>query len=194
MVHSEEAGQRVNMSKDSREHRCHACDIIFKAEPDLDRHMKDKHTEAECHMCNKKFTSGKQLQDHICMEGDIIPQVCQKSYCKKEYVSSEALAKHMKTSHFGSQRSVCQKCGEIIDLNEGTKKHMEKCSSGKSNRVGENIREKSKEVCKHWRRCRCNRGIQCNFSHVGRQDSISPNNQATQKQLKIAATAHRVRS
>ena len=57
VVHSEEAGQRVNMSKDSREHRCHACDRIFKAEPDLDRHMKDKHTEAECHMCNKKFTS-----------------------------------------------------------------------------------------------------------------------------------------
>ena len=121
------------------------------------------------------------MQDHICMEGDIIPQVCQKLYCKKEYVSSASIAKHMKTSHFGSKRSVCQKCGEIIDLNEGTKKHMEKCSSDKSNRVGENIREKSKEVCKHWRRGRYKRGIQCNFSHVGRQDSISPNNQATQK-------------
>ena len=162
----EDTPRRVIMSKDSPEHRCHACDKKFNAASDLDRHMKDKHTEYDCHMCNKKFTSRKHAEDHICMDGDLVPQVCEKSYCKKEFVSSVALKKHMQASHFGNQRSVCPKCGDIADNKWNMKKHMESCGRG----VKEG-QEKSKEICFHWKRGNCNRGYDCAFSHVGKQDT-----------------------
>ena len=149
--------QSVNMSKESTEYRCQACDKIFRADSDLERHIRDKHTESECPMCDKKFSSAKHADEHICMEGDIVAQICDKSYCKKEFISSAALAKHMKSSHYGHQRSVCQKCGEIINLNEGVNKHKEKCNRANEQ---EPAREKSKAVCKHWRRGRCDRGSQ----------------------------------
>jgi hypothetical protein len=177
-VHSHEPEQRVNMSKESTERRCNACDRVFKTDSDLDRHIKDKHTESECAMCNKKFTSAKQADNHICMEGEIVPQTCDKSYCKKEFVSSAALAKHKKNSHFGSQRSVCQECGELLS-NSDLMKHRKIC-----NRVmgeQEHVKEKSKVVCKHWRRGKCDRGSQCGFSHVGRQDNVSSEARATKQ-------------
>ena len=43
-----------------------------------------KHEEHACTMCNKKFNSSKEAEEHICREGEIIPQVCEKSYCKKK--------------------------------------------------------------------------------------------------------------
>ena len=129
-VHREEVTERVDMSKDSTEHRCQACDKKFNASADLDRHMNDKHTESECHMCEKKFSSRKECKDHICMEGELIAQQCDKSYCKKEFISRSALKDHMKSSHFGNQRSVCPKCGEIGDNKWNIKKHMEICPRG----------------------------------------------------------------
>jgi hypothetical protein len=76
-------------------------------------------------MCDKKFTTTKQAEEHICMEGELVSQVCEKSYCKKEFISSMALKDHMKTSHYGNQRSVCPKFGEIQGQKVGVKKHME---------------------------------------------------------------------
>ena len=143
-VINQEPMQSVDMSKESTERRCQACDKIFKAESDLERHIRDKHTKSECPMCSEKFSSAKQANDHICMEGDIVPQICDKAYCKKEFVSTATLAKHMKSSHFGSQRSVCQKCGEIVNTNEGINKHKEKCN--RANAEQEPAREKSKVV------------------------------------------------
>ena len=95
------------MNKQSTENRCHACDKRFNAASDLDRHMDDKHTKNSCSMCNKKFTSRKHAEEHICTEGDIVTQVCDKSNCKKEFVSTAALAKHVKSNHFGHHKSVC---------------------------------------------------------------------------------------
>ena len=66
----------------------------FNAGGDLDRHIQDKHTESECPMCDKKFTSRKQAHEHICMVGEIVPQICSKFECKKEFTSSAALANH----------------------------------------------------------------------------------------------------
>ena len=126
-VHSEDTNQRVGMNKASTAHRCNACDKEFNASGDLERHLKDKHTESVCNMCDKKFTSRKHAEEHICMEGEIVPQKCEKSYCNKEFVSTDTLQKHMKSYHYGNQRSVCKKCGEIGGARFDMKKHMETC-------------------------------------------------------------------
>ena len=174
-VHIQEVAPGVAMDKGSNEHRCHACDKLFNAAKNLENHMKDKHTEYMCNMCEEKFTTRKQSEEHICMEGDISPQVCEKSYCKKEFVSSATLKEHMKSNHFGKQRSVCPKCGEIGDNKWNIKKHMETCSK----RSSKDNQERSKEVCYHWRKGNCNRGSKCGFSHVGKQDSPRSEHQAT---------------
>ena len=80
-------------------------------------------------MCNKKFTNRKQVEEQICTEGDIIEQECEKSYCKKEFVNRNMLKTHMKKAHFGNQRTVCQKCGDILDTNMNMKKHIEVCGN-----------------------------------------------------------------
>ena len=158
------------MDKVNTEHHCAACDKEFNVAADLDRHMNDKHTESECHMCNKSFRTKKQANEHICMEGELIPQVCEKPYCQKEFISSAALTDHMKRNHVGTERSVCPKCGEIGGTKFNIKKHIEGC--GKD--VFNDKNEKSKEVCYHWRRGHCNRGSICKFSHVGKQDNPRP--------------------
>ena len=167
------------MNKESSAHKCLACDKIFKAASDLNRHLKDKHENVECPMCKKSFSSRKQAEDHICLEGDIVPLKCDKSYCNKEFVSSAALNKHIKNSHYGHQRKVCNKCGEILDSNTTLNKHKESCGKGIVD--DENKREKSREVCIHWKRGKCTRGPQCNFSHVGWQNVLTSKQQSTTK-------------
>ena len=120
-VHREE---RVNMNKESSAHKCLACDKIFKAASDLNRHLKDKQEHVECPMCKKSFSSRKQAEDHICLDGDIVPLKCDKTYCNKEIVSSAALNKHIKNSHYGHQRKVCNERGEILDSNTTLNKHI----------------------------------------------------------------------
>ena len=173
-VHQQDVQPRVDMAKKSTENRCQACDKTFNKAADLDRHMTDKHTESECHMCDKTFSTRKEVQDHICMEGELVPQKCEKSYCQKQFVSSRTLKEHMKSAHFGNQRSVCPKCGEIGETNKSMKKHIESCGQ----KVDE-VKERSNEVCYHWRRGNCNRGNKCGYSHVGRQDTPRSEDKST---------------
>ena len=131
--------------------KCDACKFDHYDEDQVKIHMNDIHTESEFHMCNKTFTTRKEVQDHICLDGDIVPQKCEKLYCGKEFVSITALKNHMKSSHFGHQRNVCTKCGEILSTDTNMKNHSKSC--GKSG-DSETTQEKSRAVCRHWRRGR----------------------------------------
>ena len=147
-VHIQEEDERVVMSQSSRGHACNACDKVFNAAIDLERHMNDKHLQRECQMCKAEFTTKKQAEEHICTEPEIILQKCDKSYCQKEFASSEALRVHIKKTHFGSKRTVCTKCDEILNTKD-VRKHMDIC--GKNVPSIERTQEKSMEVCRHWR-------------------------------------------
>ena len=177
-VHHEENIIRVTMNKETPIQKCLACDKVFKANSDLEKHIRDKHTEPNCHMCDKKFSTKKQVEEHICSNtnSEVVPQVCKKTYCQKEFVSTAALNKHIKSNHFGNQRSVCHKCEEILSNND-LKKHMESC--GKSSNEAWQVKEKSNIVCKHWRRGHCNMGNECGFSHVGYQNTLRSENLST---------------
>ena len=127
-------------------------------------------------MCHKKFATRKQVEEHICSDSEIVAQVCERNYCRKEFASTAALKKHMMSTHFGNQRSVCKKCDEILS-NNNMKRHMESC--GKSRNEAGQVKEKSNIVCKHWKRGHCNMGYDCMFSHVGYQKTNSSENQST---------------
>ena len=105
-VHNKEVNSRVTMRSNNTLQKCLACDKMFKANSDLEKHIRDKHTEAECHMCHKKFPTKKDVEEHICYDNEVVPQVCEKTYCHKEFISTAALKKHMKSTHFGNQRNV----------------------------------------------------------------------------------------
>ena len=94
----------------------------------------------------------------------------------------------MKSSHFGTQRKVCTKCSsEILNANTSMKKHNETCGKGASKT--HKTQEKSLEMCKHWRRGKCDRGSQCNFSHVGHQDALQHEKNPQTQQLSHAEMA-----
>ena len=175
-VHRQEEDQRVVMSKRSTGHACNACAKVFNAAIDLERHMNDKHFQGKCQMFETEFTTKKQADEHICTEPEILTQKCNKSYCQKEFATSQALRVHIKKSHFSHQRTVCTKCDEILKTQD-VRNHMDMC--GKSIVSIERTQERSMEVCRHWRRGRCDRGSRCNFSHVGHQDAPRQERQST---------------
>ena len=173
-VHRAEETQRVTMNNESTVQKYLACDKEFKAQGDLEKHLRDRHTEVNCQMCDKKLSTKKEVDEHICSDNQVVPQKCEKSYCQKEFVSTATLKQHMKEAHFGQQRSVCNKCGEVLNRNDSVKKHNETCC--KSAGI-----DKSREVCKHWRRGHCNMGTECQFSHVGHQNVPWVKSVSTQK-------------
>ena len=168
----------MNRNKEIPAHKCLACDKIFKASVDLERHLADKHPpqfdESEYHMCKKVLTTRKQVVEHMCLEGQIVLQKCPK--CEKEYVSSAALEKHVKSVHAKNIIPVCTKCGEAGKTREYINKHMKLCGNNADVQI---VKEKSRVMCNHWRRGNCTMGSECNFSHVGYQASSSSKDKVT---------------
>ena len=170
-VHNAEVTPRVTMNHKNTLQKCLACDKVFKTSGNLEKHLRDRHTDVNCQMCDKQLTNKKEVEEHMCLDSQVIPQKCEKVYCQKEFISTAALQKHIKSSHFGNQRSVCKECGEILSINKHMKKHIESC--------GKDV-EKRNEVCKHWKRGHCNMGNQCLFSHVGHQNAPREKSNTTQ--------------
>ena len=137
-VHNAEVTPRVTMNHKNTLQKCLACDKVFKTSGNLEKHLRDRHTEVNCQMCDKQLANKKEVVEHMCLDSQVIPQKCEKGYCQKEFISTAALEKHIKSSHFGDKRSVCKKGGEILSINKHMKRHIASC--------GQDV-EKSNEVC-----------------------------------------------
>ena len=59
------------MSSNNTLQKCLACDKMFKANYDLEKHIRDKHTEAECHKCHKKFPTKKEVEEHKYFDNEV---------------------------------------------------------------------------------------------------------------------------
>ena len=80
----------------------------------------------------------------------------------------------------GKEKHICPKCGQTEKTaREIKKKHMHE---EHEDHEEEEVREKSREVCWHWRQGNCFRGDSCNFSHVGYQKSTSTKDPSTRAQ------------
>ena len=75
------------------------------------------------------------------------------------------LKRHKPMCHGKEAEYACSDCGRVGKNENEIRKHI------REDHVEELVR--SREVCKHWRRGKCDRGDQCGFSHVGHQSSAS---------------------
>ena len=97
------------MSNDSTENRCLACDKTFKANVDLEKHIKAKH-ETDCPLCGTIFKNRNELKKHItrCMDSNISIHKCE--VCSEEFSSRNDLNTHKQAKHSGT-KFVCSMCG-----------------------------------------------------------------------------------
>ena len=156
-----EVTARVDMTKDVSGNKCTACDKVFNKNQDLERHMTAKHSEQQCIMCEKMYSSEQELVRHQakCVDQGIQTVSCKK--CNKVFTNF-GIKRHTPKCH-GEEKHVCPKCGEVKTSAKAVKSHMQA-----EHEVVEG-RERSREVCWHWRQGNCLRGDSCRFSHVGFQ-------------------------
>ena len=156
---------RVVMDKEISANKCTACNKTFNKNEDLERHMNAKHTEKQCILCEKVCDSERELINHqaICVDQGVQTVSCKK--CKKNY-TNYGIKRHEPHCH-GEEKFVCPKCGQTEKTARDIKNHMQEDHEERR------LREKSREVCWHWRQGNCFRGNSCNFSHVGHQKRVN---------------------
>ena len=170
---------RVIMNKDVSGNNCTACNKSFNKNQDLERHMNDKHSEKQCILCDQMCSSEIELVRHQaqCLDQGLQTEMCKG--CNKNF-NSYGMKKHHKVCH-GEKRYTCPKCGELFKMAKEVKKHILEEHEERE------AREKSREVCWHWRQGNCLKGDSCHFSHVGFQKDNSSN---IQKRSTRSKTCH----
>ena len=78
--------------------------------------------------------------------------------CNDDF-TTQGLKRHTLNCHVTRKEFKCPECGEMLDSKNRLNKHKE------DEHTMEQV--KRREVCKHWRRGNCTKGISCMFSHVG---------------------------
>ena len=157
---------------------CLTCDKRFPVKRALDQHMQAKHNQGECPLCDETFPLGAALEEHTdeCMDR-LQDKTHECPECKNTFLTKRALKTHSaKHNNFNTKgtKCVCPNCKMIINNVNELNNHKQKCTL-----EDQQTKEKSKIVCKHWRRGTCNRGDSCGFSHVGHQNTTTPEGRIT---------------
>ena len=151
----------VTMGNNSSGHKCNMCNTKFSTNEDLERHIKDKHTESDCPFCNETFASNSQLRGHVnsCVQNGTGKAKCNK--CQEIFTNS-GIKRHRQECHRKKvEEYKCEECGMLANTAAILRKHKQK----------EHVKwiEKSQEVCYHYRKGFCFRGDSCKYAHVGHQ-------------------------
>ena len=159
-----EVVKSVTLNKDTSGHLCVTCDKRFLSNNNLERHIEEKHDVHECPMCDEICTNKKELERHVgnCMNDILVMETCQQ--CKKR-LSKPALRRHKRNKECQKNNAQinCNECGMICDN-----------ISDLNNHVNNEHEDRSREVCRQYKRGNCFRGNNCKFAHVGYQN-ISEN-------------------
>ena len=123
----------------------------------MERHIRDKHTEAGCPFCSAIFPNNNKHKYHVnnCMQNGTAKVKCDK--CKQVFTSF-GIKRHKVQCH-KKKELICKECGMIANTAADLKNHM-----GKEHTAWQ---EKSHEVCYHFRNGFSFRGDSCRFAHVG---------------------------
>ena len=148
------------MNKTTTGHTCSACEKTFGSNRALEKHMDDKHQEAECPFCDKTFQGKQGLKRHvnICIENGTTREKC--THCNK-FFTTFGLKRHTDQCTSKKETCICKVCEQICKTPWELKKHMKEEHTKQQ--------DVSREVCKHYRRGYCRNGDQCLWSHVGFQ-------------------------
>ena len=166
--------EAVQMDNETSGTICLICNKKFPVKKALDQHMQAKHNQGECPICDESFPIGSVLTRHTnqCMV-DINEHECPE--CKNKFLTNKSLKIHITKNHrkdnHPNDKFSCTHCEMIFKSEIEMKKHTKSC---KDNNLSFES-EKSKVVCRHWRRGNCTRGDACGFSHVGHQ--LTPNSE-----------------
>ena len=149
----------VTMRNNTSGHSCTICNKRFNTNDDLEKHIKEKHTESECPFCSLMFANNNKLKGHNnnCIQNGTAKVKC--NNCNQMFTSL-GIKKHKQECHY-KKEVVCKECGMLANSNDKIKKHMDKEHKA--------WQEKSQEVCFHFRNGFCFRGNICKFAHVGSQ-------------------------
>ena len=181
--------ESISMDKDTSGSVCLICDKKFSEIRALEQHMQAKHKQGECPICDKVFRQGRELENHTdeCMksmdEGHECPN-CRNKFLTKKSLKSHIAKNHMKVNQH-DDKYTCGKCEMIFNSKQEMMSHVASCKQKENNMF-----EKSKEVCRHWRRGNCNKGDSCGFSHVGHQLMNSPEHRFTKETSFVTACKH----
>ena len=159
-------------------HNCNACNKKFRTSNDLEKHIEAKHNENRCIYCDKIFNGERELANHHkrCVDEGLVTSKC--NNCSKS-LNNFAMRRHKEKCH-AEQRFDCPECGQMYNSAIDVKRHYD--AEHKMEAV------RSKEVCKHWRRGHCKKGDQCDYSHVGHQNSRESRN--TSETTMVPACKH----
>jgi hypothetical protein len=140
----------VTMGNNSVGHKCNMCNTKFSTNEDLERHIKDKHTESYCPFCNETFASNSQLRGHV---NSCVQNGTGKAKCKKcqEVFTKSGIKRHKQECQLKVEEYKCEECGMLANTAAILRKHKQK----------EHVKwiEKSQEVCYHYRKGFCFRGV-----------------------------------
>ena len=115
-----------------------------------------------CMYCDKICDSEQELIKHHgeCIDLGIANRKCSK--CTQLF-TRQGIKRHQ-TKCLGLQKDYdCPECGQFFTSTKDVRTHHQE--------EHQMERVKSREICYHWRRGRCDRGDACRFSHAGRQES-----------------------
>ena len=165
----EKETETVTLDKVTSGPVCLTCNKKFPEKSALDQHMHAKHSQGECPLCDEVFPLGTALENHTdeCMES-IKDNAHECRDCKNTFLTKRALKTHIakKKCKHQDHKFICPNCKVIINNKKEMERHEQRCTQ-----EGQQTKERSRLVCKHWRRGKCNRGESCGFSHVGHQTS-----------------------
>ena len=160
-------------------HSCNACNKMFRTSDDLEKHIESKHNENTCVYCDRIFNGERALTSHHkrCVDEGLGKSKC--NNCKKTFTNF-AMRRHREKCH-EEQKFDCPECGQMYNTAIDVKRHYDAEHKMEP--------ERSKEVCKHWRRGHCFKGDQCNFAHVGHQQSREERT-TREKSIRVPACKH----
>ena len=157
-----EVRKTKQMNKNLSGHLCVACDKRFKSNNDLENHIEAKHVVPECPLCEKLFDTKKSLESHVekCMKELMVMEPCK--HCSKQF-TKPGLRRHINKGECQKKKDEfnCGECGLICMSANDLRQHMN----------NDHEQDRTREVCRHYRRGNCLRGSNCKFAHVGHQNT-----------------------
>nr|CAI5842698.1 unnamed protein product [Callosobruchus analis] len=110
-------------TKNVKKWQCKDCDQVFKVEQEYKKHLRG-HKNFICELCGNKYSSKKNLVDHMDTHEEEAKYVC--PYCNKGFKQRTTFHKHKKI-HTHPKQKVCEICGKRFTFRETLRTHMYLC-------------------------------------------------------------------